>query len=772
MAFVDVALVVGGAVGLEGTAAVIGGGALIGAGVGGAYSAITGDGNILNSMLTGGLIGGAGAYGLGSLGAGGTGVQGAMAGPFWGTPAATAVTTPTATSLTAGNAALVEGAINPATGLPYSEVSGLTQAGSSVASQEAASAAAKEAAKTAALESGKKILGYGLAGTAAMQLLGNRNPKGANAPASATDPGSIRPYEFHPNQNAGTGQYPSPYATASYDAAGNPVLDTRERNYFDQQYTAMTPYSARVGTANPNKPIGAATGGLMAVGGPVERMTQNVMGGQGNMFPQSQQEHTYFSTPTQMPASAEVIRSDYDAKTNPYTGVMMANGGIAKFADKGMVDEEAELRKIVMNNLKKLNPDQLQDVFATEDMREKQFLMKNMPNYAAAMRPSVSGMIEGAQYGDRMQQAYGDIAKNQALKMGQDFTPQTDYARFQPRIQDIDNYGGIASIGKQIAPDTRMNLMADLQRTPYDKNALESVRRVGAGIDRKIGKDANLSAYYEQDPMGRNKAGGVRYTQQFADGGLPSLGYKGYGATNEQPTVNRSNPIGDYLLNQIISQPEKQSSGVVVGGAANTESSSGAASNPEDNPILRAMYQKQLENPQYEFTQPELVSGWQAYNPNSFAYNQQASKYSAATPNDMQLNTFKQQMADYMAQDAQRRAQEQQPVYAVDGGGGKAGGLMPYDLGGYSDGGRLLKGPGDGVSDDIPATIAGKQPARLADGEFVIPARIVSEIGNGSTDAGAKRLYAMMDRIQEGRKKTIGKKNIAKDTKAKRHLLA
>jgi hypothetical protein len=94
------------------------------------------------------------------------------------------------------------------------------------------------------------------------------------------------------------------------------------------------------------------------------------------------------------------------------------------------------------------------------------------------------------------------------------------------------------------------------------------------------------------------------------------------------------------------------------------------------------------------------------------------------------------------------------------------------DLGDYSDGGRLLKGPGDGVSDDIPATIAGKQPARLADGEFVIPARIVSEIGNGSTDAGAKRLYAMMDRIQAGRKKTIGKKNVAKDTKAKKHLIA
>jgi hypothetical protein len=73
------------------------------------------------------------------------------------------------------------------------------------------------------------------------------------------------------------------------------------------------------------------------------------------------------------------------------------------------------------------------------------------------------------------------------------------------------------------------------------------------------------------------------------------------------------------------------------------------------------------------------------------------------------------------------------------------------DLGGYSDGGRLLKGPGDGMSDHIPATIGDKQPARLADGEFVIPADVVSHLGNGSTDAGAKHLYKMMDKIRRAR---------------------
>jgi hypothetical protein len=94
-------------------------------------------------------------------------------------------------------------------------------------------------------------------------------------------------------------------------------------------------------------------------------------------------------------------------------------------------------------------------------------------------------------------------------------------------------------------------------------------------------------------------------------------------------------------------------------------------------------------------------------------------------------------------------------------------------LGGYSDGGRLLRGPGDGVSDSIPATIGkAKQPARLADGEFVVPARIVSELGNGSTAAGARKLYAMLARIQAGRKKSIGKSKVAVNSRMDKHLPA
>jgi hypothetical protein len=88
-------------------------------------------------------------------------------------------------------------------------------------------------------------------------------------------------------------------------------------------------------------------------------------------------------------------------------------------------------------------------------------------------------------------------------------------------------------------------------------------------------------------------------------------------------------------------------------------------------------------------------------------------------------------------------------------------------LGGYSDGGRMLKGPGDGMSDSIPGVIAGRQPARLADGEFVVPADVVSHLGNGSTDAGAKRLYGMMDKVRKAR---TGKKKQAPAVKANKYM--
>jgi hypothetical protein len=78
-------------------------------------------------------------------------------------------------------------------------------------------------------------------------------------------------------------------------------------------------------------------------------------------------------------------------------------------------------------------------------------------------------------------------------------------------------------------------------------------------------------------------------------------------------------------------------------------------------------------------------------------------------------------------------------------------GLFAGDSGVKFAKGGYLDGPGDGMSDSIPASIEGKQPARLADGEFVVPADVVSHLGNGSTKAGAQRLYSMMDKVRHAR---------------------
>jgi len=108
----------------------------------------------------------------------------------------------------------------------------------------------------------------------------------------------------------------------------------------------------------------------------------------------------------------------------------------------------------------------------------------------------------------------------------------------------------------------------------------------------------------------------------------------------------------------------------------------------------------------------------------------------------------------------QARYQAQTLGYAM-------GGLTALKSGGQPGG--YLDGEGDGMSDSIPATIEGKQPARLADGEFVIPADVVSHLGNGSSKAGSKRLYAMLDKVRHAR---TGNKKQGKEIKAEKYLPA
>jgi len=147
-------------------------------------------------------------------------------------------------------------------------------------------------------------------------------------------------------------------------------------------------------------------------------------------------------------------------------------------------------------------------------------------------------------------------------------------------------------------------------------------------------------------------------------------------------------------------------------------------------------------------SQPQQAYGQQPYmQPDQNQYGQMPPQYIQPTidgQNHLNLNQ------DY-------NADPTQSVNMFAGGGMPIamsyGGLssLQSHLGGYSDGGRMLKGQGDGMSDDIPASIDGRQPARLANEEFVIPADVVSHLGNGSSEAGAKVLYDMMARVRKAR---------------------
>ena len=123
------------------------------------------------------------------------------------------------------------------------------------------------------------------------------------------------------------------------------------------------------------------------------------------------------------------------------------------------------------------------------------------------------------------------------------------------------------------------------------------------------------------------------------------------------------------------------------------------------------------------------------------------------------------------AQIAQQAASVQDNVSAPaqqdssNSGGAAQGGLIGLAQGGMASNSYYLGGQTDGMADKIPATIANKQPAKLSHGEFVVSADVVSALGSGNSEAGAKVLYDMMDRIRKhahGTKKQIKPVNLKK----------
>lgn len=202
------------------------------------------------------------------------------------------------------------------------------------------------------------------------------------------------------------------------------------------------------------------------------------------------------------------------------------------------------------------------------------------------------------------------------------------------------------------------------------------------------------------------------------------------------------------------------------GGPVERMSMMNTAMNPQGGLYPQGMIDKtQYANPTQRPVSSEMIESDPAYNksnPMLMAEGGIADIVEAAKAQGLTLDAYQNIYGRGNAiVEMEKRLKEGKPMTP----GMASGGIS--SLGSYSDGGRMLKGPGDGMSDSIPGVIAGKQPARLADSEFVVPADVVSHLGNGSSDAGAKRLYAMMDKVRKAR---TGKKKQAPAIKAEKYI--
>jgi len=251
------------------------------------------------------------------------------------------------------------------------------------------------------------------------------------------------------------------------------------------------------------------------------------------------------------------------------------------------------------------------------------------------------------------------------------------------------------------------------------------------------GKPVQRSAAEKYDPYAKldlSNDTGLRlvakggYIDGYATGGtVQSGGIRDlYGTPDNQPTMSPGlGGFGLGRLNNLAGEQamtQAQTLGYAEGGVASLDlpDPSKAAPAPEnlENMILNETAKtNMLENQLNNLTSNSLNTGnipTQSYAPGAFSNVASAMQNQSVLP---------------------------QASFVQNLTGARTG----YAKGGY------LNGAGDGMSDSIPATIEGKQPARLADGEFVIPADVVSHLGNGSSKAGSKRLYAMLDKVRRAR---------------------
>ena len=457
--------------------------------------------------------------------------------------------------------------------------------------------------------------------------------------------------------------------------------------------------------ANPYTPVGSADGGLMQ---------DKLDYAGGGMYPGSQIDKTQYSSSPQMPASMQQTMAGYDPMTNPLTGEEvqhMADGGLPYI-------QQAQNQPATSNGYTPAG--------AGSTYGQGQFSPQTTASQPVEGIPMLNQMNPFTQQGMPPSQGVPQMSTPQ-------MPPQTNFA-----MGGVAKYSGDTDYGSMVSGMRDVEEGIDMA-TKRKMHRLEHNPEVAIAPDEA--SIANLDAYNRTLALHKNNltASHVKPPKGLPQGAV-------LGSIDLTPAAQAA--------------AEAQAKQSIAGDQGTQEAKEGGLMAMADggSPIYHPQYANYAQTP---------------YSPQASQGIPMPNRGSGIPAQGYAMDPLKMQGSPaYNANQAAQQAQLQQIMAA---GGMASGGLSGYanggmsNLGGYSDGGHLLKGPGDGVSDSIPATIGGKQPARLAEGEFVIPARIVSELGNGSTDAGAKRLYAMMDRIKAKRAST---KNIAANTKAYKYLPA
>ena len=510
--------------------------------------------------------------------------------------------------------------------------------------------------------------------------------------------------------------------------------------------------------------------------------------GQNDVYPGSNQSASEYATSAQTPVSSSAINAGYDPKTDAYSGQMMASGGIASiqhFDEGGPTQGHYEMNgdsgryvEAAPKTESTWTPDQpvkLQsmDQMLAGDASGKDFnptehgyewngrgfvnpngsaLSVNQNGFVTQALPSLKDYeFNGKYWNPAGENISWNPEKNQtAYKIGGVEVPIereatkgiaafTD-AEGKPRMQmDQNNY----PIFTQPEGITQSKLFMDEYGAPFLASAaLGGTTALASGAFGAGTTLANAGATGTAG-VGAGAAPGYGISTSATPPGIYSIG----------TTPTGIGSIGTGALNTGVPASLGITEGSALAGTGVGSGGATAGMNMYQKAALGTLALKgltsgagtqgtttattQSSSPTYTTTTSTPV----AFNPGkNTAFPTTTPIYNTPTMGSNQ-NTgvaYNPYLFNYQT----RNAAQGGLMYA-DGG--------VADLGGYAAGGKLLKGPGDGMSDSIVANIGGKQPARLADGEFVVPADVVSHLGNGSTDAGAKHLYKMMDNIRKAR---------------------